>query len=65
MAIPTIGTATVGLVAAFSERRAMAMSRASIAFLSGIPDNVILLIGALATGYGLAKSVERIKGAAS
>lgn len=65
MAIPTVGTATVGLVAMFSERRAMAMVRASTAFLAGIPSEIVLLIGALATGYGVAKSIERIKGTAA
>lgn len=63
MAIPTLGAATVGLVAAFSPLRAMAMVAASTAFLSGIPADVLLLIGTLATGYGLAKTFERVRGA--
>lgn len=63
MAIPTIGTATVGLVALFSEARALAMVRASTAFLAGLPTDVVVLIGTLATGYGLARTVEKVKGA--
>ena len=62
MAIPTIGAATVGLVAAASPTRAMAMVAASTAFLAGIPADVLLLIGTLATGYGLAKTFERVRG---
>lgn len=63
MAIPTVGAATVGLVALVSPLRAMAMVAASTAFLNGIPAEVLVLIGTLATGYGLAKTVERIRGA--
>lgn len=63
LAIPTVGAATVGLVATVSQSRAMAMVAASTAFLAGIPTEIVLLIGTLATGYGLAKTVERIRGA--
>lgn len=61
MAIPTLGAATVGVVAAFSPSRATAMVAASTAFLNGIPADVLLLIGTLATGYGLAKTFERVR----
>lgn len=62
MAIPTVGAASVGLVAAFSRARAMDMADASTAFLSRLPDGVLWLIGSLATGYTFAKSVERLRG---
>lgn len=64
MAIPTLGAATVGTVAAFDEARAQAMVRVTTSFLIGIPTDITVLIGALAGGYALAKSVEKIKGAA-
>lgn len=63
MAIPTVGAATVGLVAAFDAPRGLAMAAASVAFLQGLPVDIVILIGTLATGYGFAKSIERIKGA--
>ena len=62
MAIPTVGAASIGLVAMVSRSTAMAMADASISFLSRLPDGVLVLIGSLATGYGLAKSVERLRG---
>ncbi len=63
MAIPTVGAATVGLVAMVNPAAGMAMATTSVAFLAGLPTDIIVLIGTLATGYGFAKSVERIKGA--
>ncbi|MDQ1229261.1 hypothetical protein [Sphingomonas sp. SORGH_AS_0879] len=62
MAIPTAGAASVGLVAMVSPRAAAAMVAASTAFLAGIPTDIVVLIGTLASGYGLAKSVERLRG---
>lgn len=62
MAIPTVGAASVGTVALFSPARADAMVIASTAFLRGIPADVLILIGTLASGYGLAKTVERLRG---
>lgn len=62
MMIPTAGAASVGLVAMVSPRAAAAMVAASTAFLAGIPTDIVLLIGTLASGYGLAKSVERLRG---
>jgi len=62
MAIPTVGTATIGAVALFSRERALAMSEASVAFLQGLPTDIILLIGTLATGYGVSRSIEKLKG---
>lgn len=61
MAIPTLGAASVGLVAMASPARAMAMATASTAFLAGIPGEIVLLIGTLATGYGLAKTLENLR----
>jgi len=63
LAIPTVGAASVGLVALVDEARGMAMARASVAFLAGLPTDIVILIGTLATGYGFAKSIERLKGA--
>ncbi|WP_343526959.1 hypothetical protein [Sphingomonas sp.] len=62
MAIPTLGAFSVGLVAIVSPRAAAAMVAASTAFLAGIPTDIVVLIGTLASGYGLAKSVERLRG---
>ncbi len=59
MAIPTVGTASVGIVAALSPARAMAMAEASTRFLAGIPGDIVALIGFLAGGYGLAKTIEK------
>lgn len=64
MAIPTVGAATVGLVALFSGEAATRMTTASTAFLAGIPADVLLLIGALAGGYTLAKTAEKLTGRA-
>lgn len=61
LAIPTFGAASVGVVAFFSRNRAMNMVDASTAFLRGMPTDVILLIGTLATGYGIARSVEKLR----
>lgn len=63
MAIPTLGAASVGLVAIVSPSAATAMVAASTGFLAGIPTDIVVLIGTLASGYGLAKSVERLRGA--
>lgn len=63
MAIPTLGAASVGLVAVVSPSAATAMVAASTGFLAGIPTDIVVLIGTLASGYGLAKSVERLRGA--
>lgn len=62
MAIPTLGSLSVGLVAIVSPSRAMAMVAASTAYLAGIPGEIVILIGTLATGYTVAKTVERIQG---
>jgi hypothetical protein len=63
MAIPTLGAASVGVVALFNRTAAMNAVEASTAFLAGIPGDIVLLIGALATGYSLAKTIERLRGA--
>lgn len=62
MAIPTVGSFSVGLVAAISPERGKAMAEASVMFLRGIPWEIVMLIGALATGYGFAKTIELLKG---
>lgn len=59
MAIPTLGPASVGLVAIVAPERAMAMAAASTHFLAGIPGDIVALIGLLAGGYGLAKTFEK------
>lgn len=63
MAIPTFGAASVGVVAIVSPAAATAMVKASTDFLAGIPTDIVILIGTLASGYGLAKSVEKLRGA--
>lgn len=62
MAIPTLGTASVGVVSAIWPERGRAMAEASVLFLRGMPTDVVLLIGCLATGYGFAKTFETLKG---
>lgn len=64
MAIPTLGPASVGLVAIVAPDRALAMAEASTRFLIGIPGDIVALIGFLAGGYGLAKTVEKRMGKA-
>lgn len=61
MAIPTLGAATVGMVAMVDRDHAMAAVAASTAFLAGIPGDIVVLIGVLATGYSVSKTVERVK----
>ena len=61
MAIPTVGAGSVGLVAMIAPARGEAMARASVLFLQGLPLDVVVLIGTLATGYGFARSVEKLK----
>lgn len=61
MAIPTLGAATVGLVAIVDARAAMHAVAASTTFLAGIPGDIVVLIGVLASGYSLSKTVERLK----
>jgi len=61
MAIPTMGAASVGLVAFFSRERALAMAEASSAFLRGIPIEIVTMIGVLATGYGFARTLEKLR----
>jgi hypothetical protein len=62
MAIPTVGAATIGAVAMVSGEAADRMAKASVAFLGGIPDGVLILIGTLAGGYTAAKTAERLVG---
>ena len=60
MAIPTLGAATVGAVALLDGGAADRMTRASTAFLGGLPDGVLWLIGALAGGYTVARTTEKL-----
>ncbi|MBX9816071.1 MAG: hypothetical protein K2X76_15340 [Sphingomonas sp.] len=62
MAIPTVGAASVGLVAMFSPATALGMAEASTRFLAGIPGDIVVLIGALAGGYTVVRSAEKIVG---
>ena len=61
MAIPTVGPAVVGIVAFFSPSRAMAMVQASTGFLQALPTDIVLMIATLATGYGVARSFDKLK----
>lgn len=60
MAIPTVGAASVGIVAIFSSTTALGMAEASTRFLAGIPGDIVTLIGFLAGGYTIARSAEKI-----
>lgn len=62
MAIPTVGAASVGVVAMFSPATGLGMAEASTRFLAGIPGDIVALIGFLAGGYTLARSAEKIVG---
>lgn len=57
-AIPALGSFTIGIVAFFSEPRAMSMARASTKFLQDIPDAGWAAISAITLGYTVAKTVE-------
>jgi hypothetical protein len=59
--IPTLGAASVGIVASWAPQSAMQMAETSTAFLQGIPDALYGLIGAVALGYSAAKSFEVVK----
>lgn len=61
VAIPGIGSFSVGLVAAFDRDRGLAMADASVRFLQGIPDGAWQLIAAVALGYFGAKTFEVVK----
>jgi hypothetical protein len=63
LAIPTIGAATCGAASVIDLETGLGMARASTAFLQGIPGEVYMLIGFFGGGYGLARTVERLRGA--
>ena len=60
-AIPAFGAASVGIVAFFSESRAMAMANASTKFLRDIPDAGWVAIASITLGYTAAKTIEARK----
>lgn len=62
IAVPTLGAAACGATAMFDTDTALGMARASTLFLQGIPGEVYMLVGFFGGGYGLAKTVERLKG---
>jgi hypothetical protein len=61
IAIPAIGSFTVGIVAGFDPARGLDMANASVAFLKGIPDAAYGMITAISLGYAAAKTTEAVK----
>lgn len=62
LAVPTLGAAACGLTALVDVDTGVGMANASTLFLQGIPGEVYMLIGFFGGGYGLARTVERLRG---
>ncbi len=54
----------MGIVAAFWPDRAMAIAEGFKAWLGAIPDSLYILFGTVMTGYGVQRTVEKVKGVA-
>jgi hypothetical protein len=54
----------MGFVAAWRPEVATAVAAGFKAWLSAIPDSLYLLFGTVMTGYGISRTVEKVKGAA-
>lgn len=61
IAIPSLGPFTAALVSIWSFEAAMNMTKVSVAFLQGIPGEVLLLIGSAAGIYIGGKTVEQFR----
>lgn len=61
IAIPAVGSASVGIASIFDARIAEAMARNSIIFIAGIPEAAWWVIASIALGYFGSKSAEVIK----
>lgn len=54
----------MGFLAAFSPATATAVAAGFQSWLTAIPDSLYLLFGTVMTGYGVSRTVEKIKGVA-
>ena len=55
----------MGILSAFRPDLAVAVAAGFKAWLTAIPDSLYLLFGTVMTGYGIQRTVEKVKGAAS
>jgi hypothetical protein len=54
----------MGVVSAYSPETALAVASGFKAWLQAIPTELYLLFGTVMTGYGVARTVEKVKGVA-
>lgn len=54
----------MGVVSAWSPATATAIAAGFKAWLTAIPDSLYILFGTVMTGYGISRTVEKVKGAA-
>ena len=54
----------MGVVSAFRPEIALAVAAGFKAWLAAIPDSLYLLFGTVMTGYGIQRTVEKVKGVA-
>jgi hypothetical protein len=54
----------MGIVSAYSPDTASAIAAGFKAWLTAIPDSLYILFGTVMTGYGIQRTVEKVKGAA-
>lgn len=54
----------MGVLSAFNPSAAQAVAAGFKAWLAAIPDSLYLLFGTVMTGYGVQRTIEKVKGAA-
>ena len=54
----------MGLLSAFRPDMAIAVAAGFKAWLTAIPDSLYILFGTVMTGYGVQRTIEKVKGAA-
>lgn len=54
----------MGVLSAFNPAAAQAVAAGFRAWLTAIPDSLYILFGTVMTGYGIQRTVEKVKGAA-
>lgn len=54
----------MGVLSAFNPGAAQAVAAGFKAWLTAIPDSLYILFGTVMTGYGIQRTVEKVKGAA-
>ncbi len=54
----------MGVLSAFSPDAALAVAAGFKAWLTAIPDSLYILFGTVMTGYGIQRTVEKVRGAA-